>query len=158
MLAFPKPGKMSRRSAFRDGREVCRGEAWEQRRKECHDRAGGRCEGLRGKERQQFRCNRLAPFHSVRDPDYGEVIAPAGHAHHKNGTRGLGGGKRDDRAENLAWLCNWCHRDEHVQAKVVPSKSGYAQESIESGIDSDKTVPGQELHHLFIVCPSVPSK
>lgn len=104
---------------YGNGREVCRDEEWEKRRKECHDRARGRCEGLKlGR-----RCNRLAPLHNVIDPDYGEVMFPAGHAHHKNGTRGLGGGKRDDRPENLAWLCSRCHWDEHVPKKVVPSKT-----------------------------------
>ena len=44
------------------------------------------------------------------DPDYGEVMTPAGHAHHKNGTRGQGGEKRDDSLGNLDWLCAWCHK------------------------------------------------
>jgi hypothetical protein len=122
MLAFPKPGKRGRRSALSDGREVCRDEAWEARRKECHDRAGGRCERIKIRGRERFRCNRLAPLHNVIDSDYGEVRTPAGHAHHKNGARGLGGGKRDDRLENLDWLCAKCHRDEHVPAKVIPRK------------------------------------
>jgi hypothetical protein len=58
----------------------------------------------------------------VIDPDYGEVRIPAGHAHHKNGTRGLGGGKRDDSLENLDRLCSGCHSDEHIPGKVIPSK------------------------------------
>lgn len=122
MLAFPKPGKSKRRSVFSDSREVCRDEAWEARRKECHDRAGGRCENVRAIGRNRFRCNRLAPLHNVIDPDYGEVRYPAGHAHHRNGTRGLSGGKRDDSLENLDWLCACCHWDQHIPAKVLPKK------------------------------------
>jgi hypothetical protein len=60
------------------------------------------------------------------DPDHGEVRHSAGHAHYKNknGTRELGGGKRDDRLENLDWLCYWCHQNKHAPTKVVPSKMG----------------------------------
>jgi hypothetical protein len=119
MLAFPKPGKAKRRSTFRDAREICRTQPeWDARRKNVHDRAGGRCERIKGR----YRCNRLAPLHDVLDAAYGEVRYPAGHAHHKNGTRGLGGGKRDDSLENLDWLCSICHWDEHIPTKVIPSK------------------------------------
>ena len=100
-------------------REVCLGDVdWQQRRKETLDRAGGRCERLR----HNRRCNRLAPLRDELDEDYGEVVRPAGHAHHKNGTRGLGGGKRDDSLGNLEWDYWWCHRDAHMPKKVVPKK------------------------------------
>jgi hypothetical protein len=122
MLVFPKPGKRERRSLFNDGREICRGEAWKSRRKECYARAGGRCEKFREIRRNRFRCNRPAALHNVIDPDYGDVMTPAGHAHHKNGTRGLGAGRRDDGIENLDWLCARCHWDERTPAKVIPSK------------------------------------
>jgi hypothetical protein len=44
---------------------------------------------------------------------------PAGHAHHKNGTRPGRGSVIS--LENLVWLCAWCHRDEHLIAKVLSS-------------------------------------
>ena len=103
----------------RGGREVCLDdESWQTRRKETHDRAGGRCERISSKTR----CGRIAPIHDIIDQDYGDVTVPAGHAHHKNGTRGLGGGKRDDSLGNLEWDCWWCHRDAHTPKKVVPKK------------------------------------
>lgn len=37
-----------------------------------------------------------------------------GHAHHIN-LRKMGGGARDDRLENLQYLCGICHRKEHNQ-------------------------------------------
>jgi hypothetical protein len=105
----PKPprGKHPRpnRTVYPDGREVCKGPAWEQRRKECHDRAGGRCD----------RCNKPAPLH-------GEF---AGDAHHTRDRRGLGGGKRWDNLDLLLWLCPGlvgCHAAEHVPQKAVPKK------------------------------------
>jgi hypothetical protein len=42
-------------------------------------------------------------------------------------TRGLGGGKRDDRIfvdgkRNLEYLCRQCHTGRHVPDKVLPAK------------------------------------
>src|SRR5882757_3932426 len=93
-------------------RELCLGDvAWQQPRKETHDRAGGKCERVR----LDRRCNRLAPLHDECDEDYGEVMTPSGHAHHKNGTRGLGDEKRDDRLENLEWDCYMCHKSTYLE-------------------------------------------
>jgi hypothetical protein len=103
----------------RGDREICRTEdAWQKRRKETFDRAHGRCEHVYPNGR---RCDRFAPLHDQYDRD-GDLMLPAGHAHHKNGTRGLGGGKRDDSLENLLWLDADCHREAHTPRKVVPKK------------------------------------
>ena len=66
------------------------------------------------------RCNHWAPLHDKYDEDTGEVAIRAGHAHHRNGTRGLDGGKRDDSLENLEWLCWLDHVREHQPKKVIP--------------------------------------
>lgn len=81
---------------YMGGPEVCKGIAWTHRRLEVVEREDGKCE----------RCKRPAPFHPTDEH-------PSGHVHHKNGTRGLGGGKRDDRLENLELLCFVCHLIEH---------------------------------------------
>lgn len=91
-------------------REVCEApKAWADRRQEVYLRERGRCQG----------CKRFAPLHE-RTNDDGTVIAFAGHAAHIV-ARGMGGARRDDRRENLRWLCMWCHNREHCP-KAVPKK------------------------------------
>jgi hypothetical protein len=111
---FPKPGAIRRPGIIRRGdREICRTEyQWQKRREEVFNLAKGRCS----------RCKRFAPLHDEVNKETGEVQRYAGHAHHKNGTRGHGGWKRDDRIENLDWECWRCHDREHIPQKVVPSK------------------------------------
>jgi hypothetical protein len=99
------------RTVIRAGREICEGQAWQERRKECHDRAGGYCE---------CGCTRWAPLHDVKDPD-GRVRTKAGEAHHKR-KRGMGGGFRDDSLANLQWLYWECHDRVERPRKVVPRK------------------------------------
>jgi len=110
-IAFPKPGRKRRPGiVLRGGNEVCRTKtAWNKRRREVFEREGGICQG--------YGCELWAPLHD--DPETGQL---AGHAHHKNGSRGLGGGKRDDSLSNLIWLCPGCHYAEHVPQHVVPRR------------------------------------
>lgn len=98
-----------------DGREVLHGQAWQDRRKEVHDRERGYCQGhaLRG-------LTVYAPLHDTYD-EQGDLMAPAGHAHHKR-TRGMGGCYRDDRLPNLEWLCAACHAHEGLPSKPCPPK------------------------------------
>jgi HNH endonuclease len=74
----------------KDGREICTGKDWTHRREECAIRAILGCES----------CHRYLPLHR-------------GEAHHII-KRGMGGGFRDDRLENLMWLCMTCHREEEL--------------------------------------------
>jgi len=115
----------SRTRTLRDGREVCTGSDWEKRRQEVHLRASGRCErelliDTGGQRRRRMRCDKPAPLHNFYNGD-GEVVIPAGHAHHKR-RRGMGGGFRDDRAANLEWVCSGCHIEEHRPKRTVRVK------------------------------------
>ena len=121
---IPKPPKgLPKRSRIvrtnrSDGKtvEICRSEyAWQQRREEAHDRAGGHCE----------RCGKPAPLHEIVEDSTGAVEYPAGHAAHID-DRGLGGGNRNDALSNLRWSCSKCHLGEHRPAKVVPRKARQA--------------------------------
>lgn len=102
--------------------------AWEKVRKEVYEREGGICQG--------YDCEMWAPLHD--DVDAG---LPAGHAHHKNGTRGLGGGKRDDSADNLLWLCASCHHREHIPKHVVPRRVPVLEAEIEYCSPEEKLLP-----------------
>ena len=100
------------RTVQRGEREICYGQAWQDRRKEAHERALGCCE--------RMGCGKTAPLHNLMD-DRGVVWCRSGEAHHKR-RRGLGGGTRNDALVNLEWLCWRCHAAAHVPAKVVPPK------------------------------------
>lgn len=76
---------------MRDGREVCGALAWQARRMEVFRRDGGIC---------QICLKEIK--------DYGIDTEPFDIDHIRG--RGLGGGKRDDRMENLQLLCQKCHR------------------------------------------------
>lgn len=78
-------------------REICHGKSWNVRREEVWERDRRRC----------LDCNQPVPLHHVKRKD-GQVIEKAAEIHHKT-KRGMGGGKRDDRKENLATLCWQCH-------------------------------------------------
>jgi 5-methylcytosine-specific restriction endonuclease McrA len=74
-----------------DGREILSPADWSKRRKQVWERAWYYCEGG---------CGRITDLAD-------------GEAHHKI-KRGMGGGFRDDRLENLEWLCRECHRIEEA--------------------------------------------
>lgn len=72
-----------------DGRQICNQAAWRATRPIVWGRDGRRC----------VRCGRSL---LLRDAEIDHV-----------NPRGLGGGKRDDRAANLQTLCHPCHRAKH---------------------------------------------
>lgn len=72
-----------------DGREILTGKDWTNRKREVWERDGKRCTHC-------FRRLRILEF----DADHINL-------------RGMSGGKRDDRLENLRILCRQCHRDRH---------------------------------------------
>jgi hypothetical protein len=72
-----------------DGREILSPADWSKRSAQAWLKAGACCE----------RCRKYTGFDG--DP------------HHKI-KRGMGGGFRDDRLENLEWLCRECHRAEEL--------------------------------------------
>jgi hypothetical protein len=89
---------------YPDGREVCYTQkAWDRRRAERIELAEFRCEctgecGLH----QGRRCNRVIAVHQT-------ASANAGDAHH-TASRGIGGGRRDDRLEKIRAFCRMpCH-------------------------------------------------
>ena len=105
-----KPGRIVRVNKS-DGKEVeirRSPKAWEERREEVGEAAGYRC--------QHRPCGRPAPLHDE-EIDCGEdvlpVIVPAGHTAHKD-ARKMGGGSRNDKSENLGWLCRYCHHLETI--------------------------------------------
>jgi hypothetical protein len=108
VTAFPKPPpkpvkarKPIQRSPVRkrakrtrvmpDGREILTGKHWQDRKLECGTR-------------DNFHCRRCRHYTGVFE----------GEAHHKI-KRGMGGGFRDDRLENLEWLCRECHEAEEAR-------------------------------------------
>jgi len=106
-----KPGLLARMNKS-NGKEVeiCRSrKAWEERREEVGEAADYRC--------QHRPCGRPAPLHDEEiyayGPDVLPVIVRAGHAAHKD-ARKMGGGSRDDKPENLGWLCWLCHHLETI--------------------------------------------
>lgn len=85
-----------------DGREILSRTAWAIRSHECGYLAG-------------FRCQRCSMF-----------TDGTGEAHHKI-KRGMGGGFRDDRMENLEWLCRPCHRREELSGSRTKMKDSKEQ-------------------------------
>lgn len=81
------------------GREILSPYQWQVRRYECGLRAHCSCE----------RCGVFTAF------EFGDP-------HHKI-KRGMGGGFRDDRLENLEWLCKECHRVEEASGNRTKMKA-----------------------------------
>lgn len=77
------------RKITKDGREILTGKDWGRRRDQV--RLGA-----------NERCSRCESFTGV-----------SGECHHRV-KRGMGGGFRDDRLENLEWLCRECHVTEET--------------------------------------------
>jgi hypothetical protein len=132
--AFPKPKDQKKSSpktsgitVLKDGSEITTKAGWQRRRWQLYvlvsDGGGATC----------FKCGCRLEFAS--EEGFGNY-----EAHHSRGTRGLGGGKRDDRMLvegewtkelqelfpfaplppdgfkwNLYALCGGCHREEHNQ-------------------------------------------
>jgi hypothetical protein len=92
---------------YPDGREVAvTREAWERRRREAIARAGRRCECREDCESHRGRrCNRRVTATMNEALFISAVVA---NVHHKK-RRGMGGGHRDDRLENLECDCPNCH-------------------------------------------------
>ena len=86
-------------------REVCHGEAWEQRRQEVWARDNGKCQG----------CGGSVPLHNEKDAD-DNLLRRAAQIHHRQ-HRKMGGGSRDDRMDNLQTLCWGCHRRATVRGE-----------------------------------------
>lgn len=84
-----------------DGREICfTREAWNWRRHEVLKRDKFRC----------CDCGRLV----AETVEIANMFGlPVANVHHRE-TRGIGGGKRDDRAENLLTSCGHCHQARHA--------------------------------------------
>lgn len=97
---------------YPDGREVCvTRAATERRRLEVIARAGRRCECREDCESHRGRrCNRRIAA-TMNEALF--VSAVVAHIHHKT-RRGMGGGKRDDRIDNLMCLCYKCHGHMHA--------------------------------------------
>jgi 5-methylcytosine-specific restriction endonuclease McrA len=92
-MYIPKPGKVRKPAvrSLRDGREVCRTRAaWDKRRLEVWKRDRERC-----------------VFCTI------SLRLSEAHIDHVK-KRGMSGGTRDDRPENLRTLCEQCHRERHV--------------------------------------------
>lgn len=87
------------RSKIVHGRVICRGADMEYLRERVGRREGEIC--------QMPNCQAFAPIY----PPEG---TPAGELHHIYG-RGMGGGKRDDRAELCEWLCGGCHKKRKIE-------------------------------------------
>jgi len=82
---------------YADGREVCKSpSAWKRRRVEVLRLAGFRCQ-----------CREDCAWHRGRR--CGASLRKWAEIHHKK-RRGLGGGRRDDRKENLEADCLQCHQ------------------------------------------------
>jgi hypothetical protein len=88
---------------LRDGREICSGTSWQRRKLEVYERDEHRCQWPIG----AGICGLFLPLM--------EAINNCDHIER----RGLGGGKRDDRLENLRLLCEWHHRLRHELDRKV---------------------------------------
>lgn len=103
-----KPGRVSRWNKS-DGKhvEICRdSEEWLKQREAVGARAGWCCEN----------CGEPAPLHDQeiqREEGVMSSILRAGQAAHIN-ARKMGGGSRNDKTENLGWLCFMCHHLETI--------------------------------------------
>lgn len=97
-----------------DGHEVCQTQAaWDRRRGERLKIAGYRCECKRDCPAHRFRrCNAPLVLHAKDAIGAGQVA----HVHHKT-KRGMGGGTRDDRVENLEANCPYCHLQEEERQR-----------------------------------------
>jgi 5-methylcytosine-specific restriction endonuclease McrA len=81
------------KSIHADGREVLKGKAWQERRREVWERDGKRCR----------RCAR-------------RLSLAEAHIDHIQ-LRGMHGATRDDRADNLRTLCAACHTLRHGERR-----------------------------------------
>jgi hypothetical protein len=109
---------MDRKSKIVAGRVICKGRDMEDLRRRVGIREGEICQGPG--------CEAWAQLY----PPDGH---PAGELHHSYG-RGMGGGKRNDVAEECQWLCRDCHRE----AKINPRYLKGGEPCAPSGQDAER--------------------
>jgi|SRR5579885_2233186 len=96
--------------SYHDGREVCvTRDAILLRRRQVWIRDGRRCQCMKDcPSHAGHKCNRLLAI-TVKIAE--ETNTPVAHIHHRK-RRGMAGGARDDRMDNLITECGFCHAGE----------------------------------------------
>ena len=89
----------SRIRVLPDGREICKGYQWEKRKREVKERSGGFCEAhvILGHEKHQTH------FIGIHEGDIHHIVKRSK--------------ARDDRAENLLWICRSAHIEIHEKMR-----------------------------------------
>jgi len=94
----------SRIRVLPDGREICKGYQWEKRKREVKERSGGFCEAhvILGHEKHQTH------FIGIHEGDIHHIVKRSK--------------ARDDRAENLLWICRSAHIEIHEKMRSAGRK------------------------------------